>query len=98
MKVIQLQGLTFRKPRRLLQAKSCIQVHAESPGEINGKCAAASLGGPRLPWLPSVLPTCLLSTLKTVVLASEKSRRPVSVILAGSFRSKAEYSCMWAID
>lgn len=55
MKVIQLQGLTFRKPHRLLQAISCIQVHAESPSKINGKRAAASLGGPHLPWLPSVL-------------------------------------------
>lgn len=98
MKVIQLQGLTFRKAHRLLQAKSCVQVPAESPSKINGKRAAASLGGPRLPWLPSVLLTCLLSTLKTVVPASEKSTCSVSVTLAGSFHLKAEYSCTWAID
>lgn len=55
-KPFQLRWLTFWKPHTLLQAKSCIQVHAESSTEINGKHAAASMGGPHLPSFPSVLP------------------------------------------
>lgn len=44
-----------------------------------------------LPLLPSVLPTCPLSTLRTVVPASEKSISSVSVTLAGSFHLKSDY-------
>lgn len=73
MKVNSVAMTNFWKPHRLLQAKSCIRVYAESPTEINGKHAAASPGGPNLPSFSSVLPPCLLSILRTVVTASEQS-------------------------
>ena len=78
-KSFRLQRPTSSKPHRLLPAKSYIQVHAESPTEINGKRAAASPGGPHLPSLPSVLVSCLLTSWRVIVTASEQSTHSVPV-------------------
>ena len=78
-KSFQLQRPTSSKPHRLLPAKSYIQVHAESPTEINGKRAAASPGGPHLLLLPLVLLTCFLTIWRVVVTASEQSTHSVAM-------------------